>query len=112
MILPSLSPLERSRIAAAAKLHVDGVKVTWRNVGRRLAYVVDNREHLVLTAATDRVWAELTRQVREAFDAETQRLVEAREAATEAPARPAETRPDWHPAARVAQSRVPAVSTP
>jgi hypothetical protein len=68
MIGPSLSPLERSCIENAAKLAASGVKIHWRNVGRRLEYIADGKPHLVLTSGTDRVHAELVRQTKELWE--------------------------------------------
>lgn len=64
---PSLSRLERERITDAAKLAASGVSVKWRNIGRRVSYVVAGKDHLVLTSQSGEVHAELCRQVAEEF---------------------------------------------
>jgi hypothetical protein len=65
---PSLSKLERERISQAAALAASGSKVQWRNVGRRVSYVIAGRDHLVLTSGSDRVHALLVKQVGEFYE--------------------------------------------
>jgi hypothetical protein len=65
VIPPSLSRLERERIAAAVKAQAGGATVRWRCIGMRLAYVVEGREHLVLTAGTRPVFTALCQQALE-----------------------------------------------
>lgn len=74
---PSLSKTERERIDQAAALAKAGAKIHWRNIGRRLSYVVDGKEHLVLTSGTDRVHGELAAQVAAHFNAATVKTGEA-----------------------------------
>jgi hypothetical protein len=68
MIGPSLSKLERERIGQAAAFAASGHKVQWRNVGRRVSYVIAGRDHLVLTSGSDRVHALLVKQVGEFYE--------------------------------------------
>jgi hypothetical protein len=111
-VKPHLSPAELAAIAAAAKMAHVGVKVSWRNLGRRVDYVVDGKAHKVFTSQTDRVHVELCRQTREEFDAETKRLVEAQRAAKEAAKGASQAGAYWHSSERVAEREVPAVSAP
>jgi hypothetical protein len=109
-ILPSLSRTERERISAAAKLHVEGVPMKWRRIFPCLAYVVAGKEHVVFTQQTRRVFNVMCDKATEFFNAETQRLVEAREAAEKEAARTAQAGTDRHPSARVEEREIPAVS--
>lgn len=68
--LPNLQPEERARITRAIALEREGVKVKWQACGRRLAYVVGSKDHLVLTAPTDRVFWALVARVKEFYERE------------------------------------------
>jgi hypothetical protein len=70
-VKPHLSPAERSAIAAAAKLAHAGAKVTWRNLGRRVDYVVDGKARKVFSSPSDRVHVELCRQAAAVYRVET-----------------------------------------
>lgn len=69
-VSPSLSPVERTRISAAAKLAIEGHSVRWRAKGLRLTYSVAGKESLVFTAGNCRVFWELARQAEKEFHAQ------------------------------------------
>jgi hypothetical protein len=81
---PTLSRTEREILSTAAKLEASGVKVCWRNLGRRVEYVVDGKPHKVFTSATDQAHAALVRKAKEFYAMELRAHVEAKQAAPKA----------------------------
>lgn len=77
---PTLSPIERARITEAAKLAANGTPVKWLGFGMRLVFTVGNREHLVTSAGTRRVFDALCEQAREFYREAHAQAVEANQA--------------------------------
>jgi hypothetical protein len=77
---PSLSTLERQRIAEAAKLAASGVPVKWRGFGMRLVYVVNGREHFVTSAPNQRVWLALSGQAKAFYEEAHAEAIQANQA--------------------------------
>lgn len=100
-MLPSLQSTERQRIAEAARLANSGVPVKWRALGMRLVYLVNGREHFILSAGSRRIFDALCRQA-EAFyreaHAQANGVPQAVEASKETPAGKTETRAFAEPA--------------
>src|ERR1051326_3797322 len=76
MIGPTLSPLEKARITAAAELAAEGHEVRWRVAWRRVSYVAKAKQVQVLSAGNDRVFQALVRQGQAWYASEAARLAE------------------------------------
>jgi|GEM_PF-7020157 len=85
---PTLSPIERQRIAAAAKAAAEGQRVKWKAFGLKLWYEAGGKHHPVTSAPNRRVFEALAKQVQEEFRAQQDSAKRAAEKEAQCQARP------------------------
>ena len=85
MPCPTLSPIERQRIAAAAKAAAEGQRVKWKAFGRKLWYEIGGKQHLVTSAPNRRVFEALCRQAEIEYANQKERAAEEAKKAAQRP---------------------------